>query len=64
MTSRKAGQAPEIAVAFDRVNIVFGDHPERALPLMDRGLSRTDRADQNLMTRQVLLFRLWNPPIS
>lgn len=42
MTSRKAGQAPEIAVAFDRVNIVFGDHPERALPLMDRGLSRTE----------------------
>ncbi|MBW7055765.1 choline ABC transporter ATP-binding protein [Paracoccus bogoriensis] len=29
-----------IAVAFDRVNIVFGDHPERALPLMDEGLER------------------------
>ncbi len=28
------------AVIFDRVSIVFGDHPERALPLMDEGLSR------------------------
>jgi glycine betaine/proline transport system ATP-binding protein len=28
------------AVEFDRVSIVFGDHPDRALPLMDRGLSR------------------------
>ncbi len=37
-----AGTAPEVAVAFDKVNIVFGDHPERALPLMDQGLSRTE----------------------
>ena len=29
-----------IAVEFDRVSIVFGDHPDRALPLMDQGLSR------------------------
>ena len=28
------------AVEFDKVSIVFGDHPERALPLMDQGLSR------------------------
>ena len=28
------------AVEFDKVSIVFGDHPERALPLMDEGLSR------------------------
>lgn len=31
---------PEPAVVFDRVSIVFGDHPARALPLMDQGLSR------------------------
>ncbi len=30
------------AVEFDRVSIVFGDHPDRALPLMDQGLSRGD----------------------
>ncbi len=30
------------AVEFDRVSIVFGDHPDRALPLMDKGLSRGD----------------------
>lgn len=30
------------AVEFDRVSIVFGDHPDRALPLMDQGMSRTD----------------------
>jgi len=30
------------AVEFDRVSIVFGDHPERALPLMDTGLSRSE----------------------
>ncbi|ABN75962.1 choline ABC transporter ATP-binding protein [Cereibacter sphaeroides] len=30
------------AVEFDRVSIVFGDHPERALPLMDRGQSRSE----------------------
>lgn len=28
------------AVEFDRVCIVFGDHPARALPLMDEGLER------------------------
>jgi glycine betaine/proline transport system ATP-binding protein len=31
-----------IAVEFDRVSIVFGDHPDRALPLMDRGKSRAE----------------------
>jgi glycine betaine/proline transport system ATP-binding protein len=30
------------AVIFDRVSIVFGDHPERALPLMDQGQSRAE----------------------
>lgn len=39
------------AVEFDRVSIVFGDHPDRALPLMDRGLSRADVQSQ---TGQVL----------
>ncbi len=28
------------AVEFDRVSIVFGDNPDRALPLMDMGLTR------------------------
>jgi glycine betaine/proline transport system ATP-binding protein len=28
------------AIEFDRVSIVFGDRPERALPLMDEGQSR------------------------
>lgn len=31
-----------IAVRFDNVSIVFGDQPERALPLMDKGLSRSE----------------------
>lgn len=31
-----------IAVDFDKVSIVFGDHPDRALPLMDEGLSRAE----------------------
>lgn len=31
-----------VAVAFDKVNIVFGDHPEKALPLMDKGMSRAE----------------------
>ena len=30
------------AVVFDQVNIVFGDRPDRALPLMDQGLSRSE----------------------
>jgi glycine betaine/proline transport system ATP-binding protein len=34
--------AGDIAVEFNKVNIVFGEHPERALPLMDKGLSRTE----------------------
>ncbi len=32
----------EIAVEFNKVNIVFGDHPQRALPLMDKGMNRTE----------------------
>jgi len=31
-----------VAVRFDNVSIVFGDQPERALPLMDKGLSRSE----------------------
>ncbi len=31
-----------VAVEFDNVSIVFGDHPDRALPLMDKGQSRGD----------------------
>jgi glycine betaine/proline transport system ATP-binding protein len=30
------------AVVFDRVNIVFGEHPKRALPLMDQGQTRAE----------------------
>jgi len=40
-----------IAVEFDRVSIVFGEEPERALPLMDRGLTRTEIQEQ---TGQIL----------
>ena len=39
------------AVEFDRVSIVFGDHPERALPLMDAGKTR---AEVQQATGQVL----------
>lgn len=39
------------AVEFDRVSIVFGNNPERALPLMDEGL---DRASIKEATGQVL----------
>lgn len=38
-------------VEFDRVSIVFGDHPDRALPLMDQGKSR---AEVQAATSQVL----------
>ena len=34
--------APRNAVEFDRVSIVFGDNPDRALPLMDDGKSRAE----------------------
>ena len=40
-----------IAVEFDKVSIVFGDRPDRALPLMDQGLSR---AEIQTRTGQVL----------
>ncbi|MGB7263316.1 MAG: choline ABC transporter ATP-binding protein [Albidovulum sp.] len=40
-----------VAVEFDNVNIVFGDHPERALPLMDQGM---ERADIQRQTGQIL----------
>ncbi|MGB8813726.1 MAG: ATP-binding cassette domain-containing protein, partial [Paracoccaceae bacterium] len=43
--------AKKIAVEFDRVSIVFGDHPDRALPLMDRGLTRAEVQEQ---TGQIL----------
>nr|WP_168774864.1 choline ABC transporter ATP-binding protein [Stagnihabitans tardus] len=39
------------AVEFDKVSIVFGDHADRALPLMDQGLSRGEIQAQ---TGQVL----------
>jgi glycine betaine/proline transport system ATP-binding protein len=39
------------AVEFDRVSIVFGDSPNRALPLMDQGLSRSEVQTQ---TKQIL----------
>lgn len=32
----------KVAVVFDNVSIVFGDQPERALPLMDAGKTRTE----------------------
>ena len=38
-------------VRFDAVNIVFGDAPETALPLMDEGLSRPEIQER---TNQVL----------
>ncbi len=31
-----------VAVEFDKVNIVFGDHPDRALPMMDEGRSQAE----------------------
>jgi glycine betaine/proline transport system ATP-binding protein len=33
---------PLPAVEFDRVSIVFGDHPDRALPLMDNLMTRSE----------------------
>lgn len=42
---------PSSAVIFDRVSIVFGDNPDLALPLMDRGMSRSDIQSQ---TGQIL----------
>ena len=42
---------PAIAVDFDNVSIVFGDRPDRALPLMDEGQSR---AEVQKATGQVL----------
>lgn len=38
-------------VQFDNVNIVFGNNPETALPMMDSGMSRTEIQEQ---TGQVL----------
>ncbi len=40
-----------VAVEFDKVNIVFGDKPQAALPLMDQGQSR---AEVQAATGQVL----------
>jgi len=34
--------ASEIAVEFNKVNIVFGNEPQKALPLMDKGMNRTE----------------------
>ncbi len=38
----RPGPDTPTAVVFDRVSIVFGDHPDRALPLMDAGQSRPE----------------------
>lgn len=46
-----AASSGRTAVEFDNVSIVFGDHPERALPLMDEGL---DRSPIKVETGQVL----------
>ena len=46
-----APTAPRNAVEFDRVSIVFGDNPDRALPLMDEGRTR---AEVQTATGQVL----------
>ena len=43
--------SPRPAVEFDRVSIVFGDAPDKALPLMDQGESR---AEIQAKTGQVL----------
>ncbi len=43
--------AVRAAVEFDRVSIVFGDHPDRALPMMDQGKTR---AEVQVATGQVL----------
>ncbi|MDV7144413.1 choline ABC transporter ATP-binding protein [Tropicimonas sp. TH_r6] len=40
-----------VAVRFDTVSIVFGSHPERALPLMDQGQSRAEIQEA---TQQIL----------
>jgi glycine betaine/proline transport system ATP-binding protein len=37
-----SASARRAAVEFDRVSIVFGDDPERALPLMDQGKTRQE----------------------
>ncbi|MFZ1348755.1 MAG: ATP-binding cassette domain-containing protein, partial [Tabrizicola sp.] len=34
--------SPRAAVEFDRVSIVFGDNPGRALPMMDQGKTRSE----------------------
>ncbi len=39
------------AVVFDRVSIVFGDDPDRALPMMDKGMTRSEIQEQ---TGQIL----------
>ncbi len=46
-----AARGPGVAVRFDRVCVVFGDQPQKALPLMDRGL---DRAAIQKETAQIL----------
>ncbi|KAA0920757.1 choline ABC transporter ATP-binding protein [Aquicoccus porphyridii] len=40
MTGPETKTAP--AVIFDKVSIVFGDHPDHALPLMDEGQERSE----------------------
>ncbi|KAA2311506.1 choline ABC transporter ATP-binding protein [Pseudooceanicola sediminis] len=40
--SEQMSQGKRPAVEFDNVSIVFGDKPEKALPLMDEGQSRSE----------------------
>ena len=42
MTEGKETTKKKPAVEFDNVSIVFGDHPDRALPLMDKDMTRSD----------------------
>ncbi|PIE25306.1 MAG: choline ABC transporter ATP-binding protein [Neptuniibacter caesariensis] len=40
-------------IEFKNVDVVFGQHPERALPLIDQGISRADILDQTGQTMAV-----------
>lgn len=45
------GASPEPIVTFDKVDIVFGENPEKALPLIDAGKNRAEIQEQ---TNQIL----------
>ncbi|WP_226951352.1 choline ABC transporter ATP-binding protein [Rhizobium terrae] len=42
MTMTEQTEQKTDCVVFDRVDIIFGDHPERALPLVDQGRTRDE----------------------